>query len=452
MRQDFEENSDMKSDKIDDEEDWEDAEKRKHRSTKSRKYCGADEAEERDSTGKKKGSDKDGRKRSGGSSRADSGDDDDDYDVRRESRSKAAKRSQEDHGEKKSGSTGPERELDNSRKSRPDEIDRNSSKKASTKASSHENSQGRSRSKQDTLMDGEVDRIQDKDSRYSERKDSGREKGHGSREPDRNSRRRWDEPERARKPEDSGYPDKADLKSGKGSDNKQGTSRERNLDGKIESSEAKNRGPDSNSEKGGRSSNRDERRLDGDTKGRGKSEAHEEDNRLATREERTQGGKDDKQRRVREDVESSGYRPSSRVYEEKGEKQRSQRDSTHGSRDDRESWENTENESVPDQSQSVNPSTSSRHRKRSEMYTDDSFMFLDKMKEIAAVLREAIKPKIDKTVGENWYEALTEIPNLSIEMKFRAPLLLDTPMKRDMFTKLPVEERLSWLKYCAGEM
>ncbi|KAG9441308.1 hypothetical protein H6P81_017162 [Aristolochia fimbriata] len=341
MRRDFEENSDMKNDKIDEEEDWEDAEKRKHRSSKSRKYSGVEEAEERDSSGKRKLSDREGKKRSGGSSRADSGDDDDDYDVRRESRSKATKRSQEDHNEKKSGSTGPERELDSSRKFKPDEIDRNSSRKAGAKASSHENFQGRTKSKVDTLMDGDVDKMQDRDPRYSERKESGKDKGPASREQDRNPRRRWDEPDSARKPEDSGYPDKADLKGVKGSD-KQGASKERNLDGKIESSEAKNRGSDSNPEKASRSSNRDEKRVDGDAKGRSRSEAHEEDSRLTPREERTQGGKDDKQRRVRDDIDSSAYRLTSRVYEEKSEKQRSQRDSTHGNRDDRESREKSE--------------------------------------------------------------------------------------------------------------
>ncbi|XP_068638408.1 uncharacterized protein [Aristolochia californica] len=111
----------------------------------------------------------------------------------------------------------------------------------------------------------------------------------------------------------------------------------------------------------------------------------------------------------------------------------------------------TENESAPDQSPSTNSSTSSRRRKRPQMVTDDSIMFVDTMTRIATLL-QFLQPKDDKTAGENWYEALTEIPDLSVEMKFRAPLLLDTPMKKDMFTKLPVEKRLNWLKYYVGEM
>ncbi|XP_068644819.1 uncharacterized protein At2g29880-like [Aristolochia californica] len=98
------------------------------------------------------------------------------------------------------------------------------------------------------------------------------------------------------------------------------------------------------------------------------------------------------------------------------------------------------NESTPDQSPSANPSTSSRRRKRPQMATDDSFVFLDTMIEIVMALRETKKTKDDYTVGENWYEALTEISDLSIEMKYHAPLLLDTPTKKNMFTKLPVDE------------
>ncbi|XP_068640976.1 uncharacterized protein [Aristolochia californica] len=108
----------------------------------------------------------------------------------------------------------------------------------------------------------------------------------------------------------------------------------------------------------------------------------------------------------------------------------------------------TENESTPGQSPSTNPSTSSHRRQRPQMATDDSIMFADTMTKIATLL-QSLQPKNDKTTRENWYEALTEILDPSVEMKFCAPLLLDTPMKKDMFTKLPVEERLNWLKYCA---
>ncbi|XP_068649010.1 uncharacterized protein [Aristolochia californica] len=87
----------------------------------------------------------------------------------------------------------------------------------------------------------------------------------------------------------------------------------------------------------------------------------------------------------------------------------------------------SQNESTPDLSQSGNPSTSTRRKKRPEMFTDYTFMFLDTMKEIIAILRDAIKPK-DGKVEENWFEALTEIPDLSKKLKFHTPRCVTVEM------------------------
>ncbi|XP_068645153.1 uncharacterized protein [Aristolochia californica] len=70
----------------------------------------------------------------------------------------------------------------------------------------------------------------------------------------------------------------------------------------------------------------------------------------------------------------------------------------------------TENESAPDQSQSV--------------------------------LRDTIKPEDDKVKEEKWIDTLTEILDMPIQWKFRAPKWLDTKIKRNIFTKMIVEERL----------
>nr|DAD33028.1 TPA_asm: hypothetical protein HUJ06_011879 [Nelumbo nucifera] len=74
----------MKGERIVDEEGWEGSDKRKHRSSKSRKHSNAEETEKWDSSGKRKslGDRNESRKRSGGSNRAGS-EDEDEYDTRK---------------------------------------------------------------------------------------------------------------------------------------------------------------------------------------------------------------------------------------------------------------------------------------------------------------------------------------------------------------------------------
>ncbi|XP_068636022.1 L10-interacting MYB domain-containing protein-like [Aristolochia californica] len=52
-----------------------------------------------------------------------------------------------------------------------------------------------------------------------------------------------------------------------------------------------------------------------------------------------------------------------------------------------------ENESAPEQSQRGNPSSSTRHRKRPEMSTDDTGRFIDAMKDIIETFRDTITSK-----------------------------------------------------------
>ncbi|KAF8380211.1 hypothetical protein HHK36_027693 [Tetracentron sinense] len=344
MIQDTEESSDVKGDRIGDEEDWEGSDKRKHRSSRSRKHDNAEETEERESGGKKKSNgDKNAiRKRSGGSNRAGSVDEDD-YDTGKELSSKLMKKNQEERTEKKSNSGYEDRESESRQKGRDisgsrghgqaDESERNSSKKTYSKPSGHLSSQSKSKSKAESSHDGESEKTQDKDFRYSERKEGSREKGLGSHELERNPRRRWDEPDSVRKAEESSFVGRADSRTGKGSAPKHGSSGERTVDARMEPSESKSRATDSNRDKGIKSSNREEKRVDAQrSKSRGRSEAQEEEKKLSSVTHKEQSSGYDKQRTTREkpvglmeDVESSAHRSSTRDHGEKIEKHRQQR-------------------------------------------------------------------------------------------------------------------------------
>lgn len=414
VKRDAEDSPDAKGDRVDDEDDWEGVDKRKHRSSKSRsKHGNAEDAEEWENGKRKNSGDRnDGRKRSGGSGRADSGDEDD-YDTRKELRPKMVKKSQEERNEKKlssgyqdrefekkSSSGYQDRELESSRRSsrdvdggkgylHADESDRNSSRKPSTKPSPTEGSQSKTRSKVDTPLDSEREKAQDRDSRYSERKESGREKGYGTREQERNPRRRWDESDSGRKAEESSYLDKSDSRSGKPSDHKHSSSRERTLDARIESGESKSRAVDSSTDRGVKSSLREEKRVDGDrSKSRVRSEAREEDGRAftSTREDKLENVRDDKHRARDkwggsvEDVESGARKMSSR--EEKNEKQQRQKDHARGGRGDVENRERSVNKDEDGQARlrersgremrrakrSRSPERSGRHRQHSDEF------------------------------------------------------------------------------------
>ncbi|KAI3943951.1 hypothetical protein MKW92_047185 [Papaver armeniacum] len=344
VKRDTEDSPDRKGDRPGEEEDWESSDKRKHRSSKSRKHANEEDVEEWDSGGKRKstGERTESRKRSGGSSRAGSGDEDD-YDARKDGRSKQPKKYLEERSDKKSSSGFQDRESESSRKGRDasgskgvvaaDESERNSSRKTSSKPSSHEGSQSKSRSKVENSHDGELDR----DSRYSERKESSRDKVHGSREQDRNSRRRWDESDSVRSKEESNVVEKTDIRSGKTPDAKRESSRERTVDARNEHSDSKSRAIDLANDKGTKTSNGEENRVDGEkSRSRGRSEAQEEETRRvsASREERSSSDKakrfQEKSNGLAEDVESIANRSSNRPHGDKPDKHKQQSDPAYG--------------------------------------------------------------------------------------------------------------------------
>ncbi|XP_042512210.1 N6-adenosine-methyltransferase non-catalytic subunit MTB-like [Macadamia integrifolia] len=362
-KRDIEANSDKKVDRAGDEEDWEGSDKRK-RSSKLKRHSNAEEADEWDSGGRRKslGDWVEIRKRSGGSSRAGSGDEEN-YDSRKEQRSKQMKKSQEDRTEKKSSNGYPDKEFETSKKGRDtsgskghplaDESERSSSRKIISKSSVHEDSQRKSRSKVESPNDGELEKMQDRGSRFSDRKENYREKNLGSREQERNPRRRWDESDSTRKTDEGSFMDKSDSKSGKNLDLKHGSTRDRAIDARDVSSELKSKVLDFHINKGIKSSSREEKRVDGErSKSRGRTETRDEDTRPSstTREERSGDIRDDKQRRggeklvgLVEDVESGAHRSSSRDHSEKIEKQRHQRDPAQSNREIAESRERSGN-------------------------------------------------------------------------------------------------------------
>lgn len=302
-KQDIEDNPDVKNDRAGDDEEWEGSDKRRHRSNKPRRPSCVEEAEGLDGSGRRRssGDRSESRKRSG-SSRA--GSDEDDYDIKRE-RSKQMKKSKEESSLEKLSSWYQDGELDSKQDGRDksgnrghggaDEIER---RKISSKFSDHESSHSRSRSKEERSRDGEREKMLDRDSRYLERRESSREKGHGSSEQARNPRKKWDESDGAKKAEESSY-ERTDTKTGRSSDSKRESARERSLSARIDPSESKNRGSALDGDKGIKSSSREESRVDAEkTKSKGRSEAQEEDNKESpkAREDRLGKEKSEKHR------------------------------------------------------------------------------------------------------------------------------------------------------------
>uniref|UniRef100_A0A6N2KC29 Methyltransferase-like protein 1 n=1 Tax=Salix viminalis TaxID=40686 RepID=A0A6N2KC29_SALVM len=325
-KKDVEDSSDLKSDRVGDDEKWNLSDKRKHRSIKSRMSTSGDDDEGFDRGGRRRtsgGDRNDTRKRSGvggGSSKV--GSDEDDYEMRKKMRSKQMKKKQEESSLEKLSSWYQDGELDNKMSGgdksvhkghgRPDQSER---RKMISKISEHENSCLASKSREERSYDGESEKALDRDSGYSERRKSSREKGHGSAETAKNSRRRWDESDSNRKAEEKHH-EKSDLRSGKMSDS---SYESKHRSARIEPSESKSRGLDSNSEKGAKTSNTDDKRAGADRekkRSKSRSEAAEEVNGASpiTHEDRSDQEKIEKYREqrtpTRQDVAESNDRSS----------------------------------------------------------------------------------------------------------------------------------------------
>lgn len=269
-KRDAEDYPDMKSERALEDEDCEESEKRKHRSSKSRKHSNGEEIDGYDGSGRRKSSRErnERRKRSSGGGLGRTGsDDEDDHDTKKDSRSKQIKKKQEESALEKLSSWYQDGDLESKSGSRlhnrADEIDRSSSRKTSSKFPDQEGSHTRSKGKDEKSYDKEPEKLIDRDSKYSERRESSREKGH---------KRRWDESDSTGKVEEhNNYMEKDDGRDG-----------ERSGSARVEYSETKAKGLDSNRDKGSKSNSKEERRVDDSeksNKSRGRSEVTEEDNK-----------------------------------------------------------------------------------------------------------------------------------------------------------------------------
>ncbi|KAL6219995.1 hypothetical protein ACLB2K_007753 [Fragaria x ananassa] len=305
VKRDVEDGSDLKSDCAGEDEEWEGSDKRKHRSSRSRK---SGNGEDVDGSGRRRshGDRSESRKRSGGSSNADS--EEEDYDFRKESRSKMMKKKQEESSLEKLSSCYQDGEFDN-RQDGGDKsggrglvrAEENERRKLASKLAQHEISQTKSKSKEEKSHDGEHEKTLDRDSKYSARKESIREKTHGSSEQVRTSRRKWDESDGGKKAEEI-YNERSDSRSSKPSDPKYEPSKEKTVLAKNEPSESTIRGLDSSIERGTKSNNKEERKADTEkSKSKSRGEILEEDNRGSpiTNEGRSDKEKAEKHRQQR---------------------------------------------------------------------------------------------------------------------------------------------------------
>ncbi|KAF4356495.1 hypothetical protein F8388_026967 [Cannabis sativa] len=285
-KRDMDDGSDVKSDRAGDDDDWDVTDKKKHRSSRSRKSGNGEEIDGFDVNSRRKsyGDRNDGKKKSGGSSRADS--EEDDYDSRKELRTKQVKKKQEESSLEKLSSWYQDGELENKQdggeksgnkgKTRVDETEK---KKVNSKSIDYDTSQSKSKSKEEKSNDIEPEKMLDRDSKYSDKRETGREKGHGSAEHSRTSRRRWDETDVVKKAEEN-ISERADSKSGKASDPKYESSRDKSASTRNESSDSRSRVTDSINERGNKSNTREDKKADTErSKSKGRSEPLEEDSR-----------------------------------------------------------------------------------------------------------------------------------------------------------------------------
>ncbi|CAA2957392.1 methyltransferase 1 [Olea europaea subsp. europaea] len=276
-RQDVNEDVEVNIDSVREDDEWDGDDKRKHRSNKSRKPGSGEDTDVLDGSARKRSAaDRyESRKRVASSSRADS--DQDDYEARKE-RSKQMKKKLEVNALEKMSSWYQDGEAENRHESgdksesrghsRADERDR---KKPNSKYSDHD------------FID---EKVQERDSRHSDRRDSGREKRHGSAEHGRTSHRRWDESDAV----------------GKSSGPKLDSSRERSDSLKIEPAYSKSMDLVSIDEKGIKSQDREERGADSEKNKRGKFEALEDIEICAVHEDTSSKERFEENRQLRNSI------------------------------------------------------------------------------------------------------------------------------------------------------
>ncbi|GAB2265173.1 hypothetical protein Dimus_000238 [Dionaea muscipula] len=305
MKGGLEEGSDVKGVRAIKEEDLEGNERR-HKSNKLRKNGSGEESDGWGGSGRSSDYRNVNRKRSGGSSRGYK--DVEDQDVRKDMHSGLVEKNQEESTLEKLSIFYQDGELENRHyggdkpgswgHGRVEESDKNFSRKTALKLSDHEWSQSKERKRDEKDQDMDRDKTSDKDSRSLEKRESSRERGHGSSDHGKNPKRRLDESDVVKKTEESNSADKSELRSGKGPDSKRDNTRERVTSARPEFCDGKGKGLEYSSEKG-KSYSRDESRVDPErTKSRSRSDAAEEDSKASplTRDDRSGTERNEKYR------------------------------------------------------------------------------------------------------------------------------------------------------------
>ncbi|KAG0466917.1 hypothetical protein HPP92_018497 [Vanilla planifolia] len=288
------------------------------------RYSAAD-FEEQDTMRRKSSGDKgEGKRKSGGSSLVDSSDEDD-YEMR--SCSKISRKNTEERVDVRSGEGYHVRDLEGSWKSRDDDNDLISLRKTYSSIG-HESPESKGRSRVDNPIKGEAEKVKDRDSRYSDRKENTKDKGSERREQERHpTRRRWDEMDTARKVDDSVQMDRNGSRTGK--------SLEQGNRSKNELVQVRGWNVNSSGE-----SCREGKRGDVERNlGRAETQDDGQDETTGAREARSEMIRDDKQAKVHdrsstliEDLDS--YRFSGKSYIEKQEKHKQDPYDAHDSLDD----------------------------------------------------------------------------------------------------------------------
>nr|GEW46421.1 methyltransferase-like protein 1 [Tanacetum cinerariifolium] len=267
-----------RNDRARDDETWEADERRKRRSGKSRQSGSGEEAEGLESNGRRRSGEEksESRKRPSSSSKVVS--EEDDYESRKESRARQMKKKHEESALESLSNWYQDGE---GGENRHDGGERSERRKSSSKVSDRENSHSRSKVKDERSHDGELEKVYEKESRHSERMESIREKGHGSSDQGRHSRKRWDDANSVSKAEEYNHGEKSDQRAGKSSDRKHEVSRERSLPGPTETNEIRNRGIDASGDKGLKYHEKDERRGENEkNKSKGDVDVHNEEDML----------------------------------------------------------------------------------------------------------------------------------------------------------------------------
>ncbi|PKA64847.1 Methyltransferase-like protein 1 [Apostasia shenzhenica] len=338
-KRDLEGDADFRESRFEDDNEWDSNDLKKQRSNKLLRNNAADMEEHSSRLRKFSGDVSEGRKIYGNPGQ-ESTPDDDDYMTTRLSCSLISRKNTEGGSEMGTLEDYEGADFDRSEKNRDDDNNL-SSLKMTYSSPGYDNFESKERSKVDPPLEGEDEKVQDRDSRYSDRSS----RLHNEQERNITRISRWDDMDTVRKV-DVSYMDRSDPWNGKSSEH--GNFRERTSDFRNEPGQYKGRVVVSSVEKGDGFSSREGKKGDMERK-RGRTETDDGDHKEATRnrEAKSEMIRDIKQTNARDrsptlvaDVESQ--RHNGKSYIEIVEKLKHPGDAAYGSRDEVESMEHSD--------------------------------------------------------------------------------------------------------------